>query len=67
MKCIPRPPPKIWPTKARLRTPWDFFKSVFKDYKPDTEQLRVNCFNFDWNNSKIEKVCTDVDDCAVLK
>lgn len=67
MKTIPRPPPKVWPTKARLKTPWDFFKSVFKDYKPDTESLRINCFHHDWSCSKIEKICTDPSDCESLK
>ena len=67
MKCIPRPLPKVWPTKDRLRTPWDFFKSVFKNYEPDTEVLRTNCFNFDWGCSKIEKVCIDATDLGILK
>lgn len=30
MKWIPRPPPKALAKKERLKTPWDFFKSVFK-------------------------------------
>jgi hypothetical protein len=30
MKCVPRPPPKAKVNRERLKTPWDFFKSVFK-------------------------------------
>ena len=30
MRCMPRPPPKALVKKERLKTPWDFFKSVFK-------------------------------------
>lgn len=28
--CMPRPPPKFMAKKERIKTPWDFFKSVFK-------------------------------------
>ena len=30
LKWVPRPPPKALDKKERLKTPWDFFKSVFK-------------------------------------
>ena len=30
MPWAPRPPPKMLAKKERLKTPWDFFKSVFK-------------------------------------
>ena len=30
LPCIPRPPPKFMTKKERIKTPWDFFKSVFK-------------------------------------
>ena len=33
--CFPRPLAKMIIKKKRVRTPWDFGKSVFKDYKPD--------------------------------
>lgn len=36
LTCYPRPPPKSLARQDRLKTPWDFFKSVFKDYKADT-------------------------------
>lgn len=56
MKCIPRPPPKMLAAKTRLKTPWDFFKSVFRNYKPDDKKILHSCFEFDWNNTKISKI-----------
>lgn len=56
MTCIPRPIPKNLKGREKLKTPWDFFKSVFKDYKPDTHALLDECFEFDWSCSKIEKI-----------
>lgn len=44
MTCIPRPPPKFLKPVERLKTPWDFFQSVFKDYRPDNEVLLAKCF-----------------------
>jgi len=35
MSCIPRPTPKNLLGREKLKTPWDFYKSVFKDYRPD--------------------------------
>lgn len=40
----------------RLRTPWDFFKSVFSPYKADDQKLLNSCFEFDWENTKIYKI-----------
>jgi NLR family CARD domain-containing protein 3 len=56
MKWIPRPPPKSLGQRNRLKTPWDFFKSVFKDYKPDTQSLLNSCFEFDWEMCKIPRI-----------
>lgn len=56
MVCIPRPPPKNLKGREKVKTPWDFGKSVFKDYRPDNAQLLEQCFEFDWSCSKIEKV-----------
>ncbi len=42
-----------------MKTPWDFKKSVFKDYIPDNELLLAKCFEFDWGNSKIPKIIKD--------
>ena len=62
-----RPPPKSLAKLARLKTPWDFFKSVFKDYKPDTEALLINCFTIDWENSKIPKIIKDPNELEQVK
>jgi hypothetical protein len=62
LKCLPRPAPKSLHRNERCKTPWDFFKSVFKDYKPDTPNLLVNCFDFDWSNTKVEKIIKDPDE-----
>jgi hypothetical protein len=35
MSCVPRPTPKNLLGREKLKTPWDFYKSVFKDYRPD--------------------------------
>lgn len=63
----PRPPPKLLHKRERLKTPWDFFKSVFKDYKPDKPALMNECFEFDWECSKIEKVVKLPEDVFKIK
>ena len=67
MKCIPRPPPKHMLAKERLKTPWDFFKSVFRSYKPDDKKTLNGCFEFDWDNSKIPKVVKNGQDLKQVK
>ena len=42
-----------------LKTPWDFYKSIFKVYKPDTDKIIDECFEADWPNTKIEKIIKD--------
>lgn len=56
MGCIPRPPPKFLGQRERLDTPWDFFKSVFRDYKADTTPILNKCFEFDWEMCKIPRI-----------
>ena len=56
MKCVPRPPPKQEERREKLKTPWSFFNSVFRDYKPDNKELLDECFEFDWSCSKLEKI-----------
>ena len=56
MTCIPRPPPKNLKGREKIKTPWDFNKSVFKDYKADNADKLAECFEFDWSCSKIEKL-----------
>lgn len=67
MKCIPRPPPKLMAGKTRLKTPWDFFKSVFRTYIPDDKKLLNGCFEIDWDNTKIQKVVKNGDDLMAVK
>lgn len=35
MNCLPRPEPVSLAGRETLKTPWDFYKSIFKTYKPD--------------------------------
>jgi hypothetical protein len=67
MKSVPRPPPKNLKGREYLKTPWDFFKSVFKDYKPDNEGLLVDCFEFDWQCSKILKIIKNEEEQNKIK
>jgi len=67
MKCMPRPPPKALIAKERLKTPWDFFKSVFKDYRPDNQQVLNDCFEYDWSCWKIPKLIKDENELEELK
>jgi hypothetical protein len=67
MKCFPRPPPKNMANKIRLKTPWDFFKSVFSTYKPDDKKILNGCFEFDWDSTKIEKVVKNGDEFMEVK
>lgn len=59
LTVMPRPPQKKIKGIHREKTPWDFKKSVFKDYIPDNELILAKCFEFDWSNSKIQKIIKD--------
>lgn len=48
LSVMPRPAPKKVRGLTRVKTPWDFSKSVFKDYIPDNEAMLTKCFEFDW-------------------
>ena len=56
MQVVPRPPPKFLMSDERPKTPWDFKKSIFKTYIPDNEMNLNDCFENDWNDSKIQKI-----------
>ncbi len=56
MTCVPRPAPKNLKGREKVKTPWDFNKSVFRDYKADNVSKLEECFEFDWSCSKIEKI-----------
>lgn len=49
--CIPRPHEKVFKKEMRKKpTPtWRFQDSIFAPYKRLTEDLIVECFEFDWN------------------
>ncbi len=51
----------------RLKTPWDFRKSIFKDYLADTEYVLNESFEQDWKNSKIIRFIKVESDHAFIK
>ena len=57
-----RPPPREPPRRNKEKEPWDFKKSVFYPYQPDSEALLNSCFEFDFETSKITKVIKDYDE-----
>lgn len=67
MRCVPRPKPKVLKGKARIKTPWDFFKSVFKQYKPDTTKIIEQCFDFDWELTKCQKILRTEEEAADVR
>ncbi|CDW85738.1 UNKNOWN [Stylonychia lemnae] len=34
--------------EIRLKTPWSFENSIFRNYKADTDEIVKQCFEFDW-------------------
>jgi hypothetical protein len=42
--------------EERTRTSWSFKKSKFTNYIKETDELMLNCFDFDWHSGKLEKV-----------
>ena len=67
LSSLVRPPPREPPTRAKQRVPWDFKKSVFASYQPDTETFLNTCFEFDWECSKIPKIIKDYDELMKVK
>lgn len=53
--------------RDKVKTPWDFFKSVFKDYRADNAAMLSNCFEYDWSMTKLEKIIKDLTDQAKTK
>ena len=64
---MPRPPPVILKGRRKLKTPWDFFKSVFKQYRPDNQKMLDDCFEIDWANTKCEKILKGEGEAAKVK
>lgn len=67
MKCLPRPAPINLIGREKLKTSWDFFKSVLREYKPDTDILLEDCFEFDWSCTKIPKIIKGEEEVAKCK
>lgn len=55
-KAVPRPEPIVEVEEERPKSPWDFSKSLFTQYAQDTPEMLLNCFDFDWHCSKIERL-----------
>lgn len=57
-EILPRIPGKIFkPEENQLeKIPWKFSTSIFKNYKADDESIHSDCFEFDWNHSKISTI-----------
>ena len=55
------------PKEKKEKIPWDFWKSVFKDYQIDTDELLKKCFEFDFKCSKIPRLIKDESDLAKTK
>ena len=56
IKGLPRAEPIVDEKEERPRTPWSFDKSIFANYTKDTDEILLNCFDFDWHSGKLEKV-----------
>jgi hypothetical protein len=52
--AIPRPH-NLPPTDERPRTPWTLQVSIFHEYKSETPELLMDCFEFDWATMKKPK------------
>ena len=67
LSVLPRPPVKTVAGILRLKTPWDFNKSVFRDYVYDNDAILARCFEYDWSNSKIPKIVKDEAELKLIK
>lgn len=70
----PRTPPLMYvpPGIGMVKVPWSIPMSLFKDYLFDTEvpltqDLINNCFEFDWNTSRIPSLVKDEAQIAAVK
>ena len=67
MNCVPRPGPKGLGNRSKVRTPWNFSLSVFAQYKFDTNKVLNDCFEVDWNRTKVAKIVKNEEDRAEFK
>lgn len=65
--AIPRPPPKELGGRSKLRTPWKYSTSVFRDYRTDVSKTLDAAFEADWDNSKLPRYIKDEDEKAGIK
>lgn len=56
MKGLPRAEPIVDVKEEKPRTPWSFNNSIFSSYTLDSEEMLLNCFDFDWISGKLEKL-----------
>ena len=56
LKGLPRAEAVVDVVEERPKSPWTFAKSFFNNYQADTDDLMAQCFDFDWQSSKIEKI-----------
>ena len=56
-------------TRASLRTPWLFKKSAFSNYRPDSQTLLNDCFEYDWQFiiTKVEYLIKQEQERAAVK
>jgi len=67
MNCVPRPGPKGLGKLNKEREPWDFKLSLFAGYKFDSAMLLNDCFEIDWNRTKVHKIVKNEDDREEFK
>lgn len=53
LRCLPRPAPVELAGRKTRKAVWDFYKSIFKDYRPDTDALLTRCYESDWSLTKL--------------
>ena len=57
LELTPKAKPRLITFKKEVQPPWDFSKSVFRDYIGDYNTLLNECFNEDIERSKIRELC----------
>lgn len=55
------------PKKEKLKIVWTYEKSLFKDWKKDDQEILNNCFNTDWDCSRIERIIRNKDEIPEFK
>lgn len=62
-----RDPVYIPDKKKKTRKRWTFPISLMYKWKPDTDKLLQECFEFDWNLSRVHKVVKDQEELEKVK